>query len=630
MPLNRTVTVSNTRYIKDDINSYSENVINVAKEVNANFILLSFTGTSGKTEKWQWKLLPDFIQKAHDQGLQVSFYMKLTNLMWKPLFFERPESKDWIMVYQDGTPALYLGAPYRYLGCLNNPGWRKFLKEMIDSAIGYGPDALFYDNCFIPSMRKGSREEGSAEAWACYCDTCRQHFRSYTGETLGWECALPEVPDWDDPVWQAFIKFRDKAVVDTFKMVVDHAHHLKPDILVYPNVAPPYHGGGGAKGSATSEVAEVVDLLLFEKADPPRAGIPPEGGLPRPITAAIDWKYGSALGNTPVWYRLNNPEGPYPPDRVRLGMAEASAFNGANHHIMTTALMAEPDKAEGIKRTYNFLEAHEEYYTGVRPVADVAVLVSTPTNNWYIPDRATRGAEIPQNTRGIGQALAELHVPFNVVLDEHIEKDDLPYRVLILPNAACMSDRQAGALVRFVERGGGLVATGHTSLYDENYRIRKDFALSGLFGLHYGQEADDLVKTPCGEGLCAYLPGTPEEDFRLGGNPEVLHRIKQALAYTLRDNWQLQVDAPSTTVINLTEKSETGMTLLHLINFETARRVVDIDVQLRKPDGRSLRKVQLISPDFKADNLSASEDTGTVRFTVPRLDIYDLIAIDWK
>ena len=56
------------------------------------------------------------------------------------------------------------------------------------------------------------------------------------------------------------------------------------------------------------------------------------------------------------------------------------------------------------------------------------------------------------------------------------------FKTLILPNIAALSDAQCQQLREFVERGGGLVATHESSLYDENGAIRSDFGLADLFG----------------------------------------------------------------------------------------------------------------------------------------------------
>ncbi len=37
------VEIATTRFMKDDVNTYDESLIYIAKEINANFILLSFT-----------------------------------------------------------------------------------------------------------------------------------------------------------------------------------------------------------------------------------------------------------------------------------------------------------------------------------------------------------------------------------------------------------------------------------------------------------------------------------------------------------------------------------------------------------------------------------------------------------
>jgi hypothetical protein len=59
------------------------------------------------------------------------------------------------------------------------------------------------------------------------------------------------------------------------------------------------------------------------------------------------------------------------------------------------------------------------------------------------------------------------------------------FKVLVLAGAAALSDSQCEAIREFVRAGGGVVATGETSLCDELGRPRKDFALADLFGISY-------------------------------------------------------------------------------------------------------------------------------------------------
>ncbi len=605
-----------------------DRLIDLAKDIEANLTLVSFTGTTGERERWKWKVIKPFIERAHEAGIKVSTYMKTTSLQWKPMFHERPESKDWIMIYQDGSPALYGKDPERYMGCLNNAGWRGFLKEMIKEAVDIGVDGLFYDNHFVPRQLTGSTDEGFAESWACYCDTCGEQFKAYTKKTLGWPCALPATPDWDDPVWQAFIDFRDESLVSVTRMIVDCAKELKPDIVVYPNVCPPWFSGGGAKGSATNEIADIVDILLFEGNTQPRLEI--AGGLPRPINAAVDWKYATALTNKPVFTRAHAPDNVYTPEHSMLGIAESFAFGGSYQYLIANVLEQEDVKRAAVKRYYAFLKRNEKYYNDVTEPADVAILVSGPTINWFYPDQAAQSGQMPRSIQGISQALVELHIPFNVVVDKQVLQDH-GYRVLVLPNVACMSDEQADAIERFVEGGGAVVATNATSLYDEKNRMRDDFALAKVFGLHHGELADGAVKNQLVRGLSVYLPGDPEEVFWREALPANREMIEDAMDYALQGDRQIRMDAPNTTVINIAEKADSDTTLVHLLNYDPKISATEIAVELRRPEGKSVDKVTVASPDFDgSEKLEATEDSTSVSFTVPHLSLYDLVMVDWK
>lgn len=609
------------------INLDGHTSIDIAREIDANLTLVSFTGTTGRRERWKWKAIESFIQRAHEAGIKVSTYMKTTNLNWKPMFHERPESKDWIMLCADGTPALYGSSHERYMGCVNNPGWRRLLKEMIEEAVKLDVDGLFYDNHFIPSRLAGAETEGFFRSWACYCDVCREQFAAYTQDTVGWPCDIPPEPDWDDPVWQAFIDFRDDSLVDVTRMIVEHAKQLKPEIVVYPNVCPPWFSGGGAKGSATTQIADVVDILLFEGNTQPRMGI--AAGLPRPINAAVDWKYATALSDKPVFSRAHEPNNVYTPEDSMRGIAESFAFGGSYQYIIANVLQEEDVKRAGVKRYYAFLKENEQYYNGVTEPADVAIFVSAPTIKWYYPDQVALRGGVPQSIQGMAQALAELHIPFNVVVDHQILEDH-GYRVIVLPNVACMSDEEAEAIAKFVEASGAIVATGVTSLYDEKYRIRDDFALSRVFGHHHGQPAG-AAKNEVGSGRSVYLPGEPEEEFWHEAWPASLQLIEDAIDHALQGDHQLKIDAPNTTVINVAERGDT--TLIHLINYDAKLSAEGMAVDLRKPEGKSLGQVTVISPDFSSgttERIEAKESGDRVNFAVPHLRLYNVVLVEWK
>jgi hypothetical protein len=78
------------------------------------------------------------------------------------------------------------------------------------------------------------------------------------------------------------------------------------------------------------------------------------------------------------------------------------------------------------------------------------------------------------------------------------------YRVLILPDIAALSDQQCAQIRDFVQKGGRIVATGETSLYDEKGKKRDNFGLADLFGC-------DHVKTESGIKNSYLTPRHPHD-----------------------------------------------------------------------------------------------------------------------
>jgi hypothetical protein len=65
-----------------------------------------------------------------------------------------------------------------------------------------------------------------------------------------------------------------------------------------------------------------------------------------------------------------------------------------------------------------------------------------------------------------------------------------PFRLLVLADAAALSEAQCGAIRAFVAAGGSVLATFATSLYDETGARRADFGLADLFGVSFAGKID--------------------------------------------------------------------------------------------------------------------------------------------
>jgi hypothetical protein len=124
---------------------------------------------------------------------------------------------------------------------------------------------------------------------------------------------------------------------------------------------------------------------------------------------------------------------------------------------------------------------NERYLVDRTPVASVGVVWSQRSVDFYGRDDAEPLTEQP--LRGWMQALVRARVPYVPVHVDQIGDATRSLAVLILPNLGALSDAQVASIRRFVERGGALVATGQTSLFDEWGDARPDFGLADLLGV---------------------------------------------------------------------------------------------------------------------------------------------------
>src|SRR5262249_53055444 len=103
----------------------------------------------------------------------------------------------------------------------------------------------------------------------------------------------------------------------------------------------------------------------------------------------------------------------------------------------------------------------------------------------------------------------------------HIERDAEKFSLLVLPNFGAISDQQVATVRRFVERGGGLIATGESSLSNEWGEPRDDFALTDLFGAHVTRTRQRRDEAPrarrTDDTAHTYLRLTPELRARVYG-----------------------------------------------------------------------------------------------------------------
>ena len=129
-------------------------------------------------------------------------------------------------------------------------------------------------------------------------------------------------------------------------------------------------------------------------------------------------------------------------------------------------------------RTARELEPWLREPTGLSDVG----LVFTPK-----PRRASRLWGLMQDgAEAFHGALIDMHLQYDII---QLDRDLLGYQLLVLPDQAALGDDELHMLRDYVSAGGRLLASGCSSLWDENGGRRSDFGLADVFGVEYEKEA---------------------------------------------------------------------------------------------------------------------------------------------
>jgi hypothetical protein len=174
---------------------------------------------------------------------------------------------------------------------------------------------------------------------------------------------------------------------------------------------------------------------------------------------------------------------------IRIWVADGTANGLRPWFTKFGGVLHDPRWLRVVEEIYRRHAGWERYLRNVSPLARVGLVYSQQTAWFYGGERA--GAKIEDPTLGWYQALIEARIPFEMVHDRLLGPPHLnPFKTLILPNIAALSDGQCEQLRSFVKNGGSLIATYETSLYDEWGVKRTDFGLTDLLGVSFKARVD--------------------------------------------------------------------------------------------------------------------------------------------
>jgi hypothetical protein len=373
----------------------------------------------------------------------------------------REAHPDWIAVDADGQERRHWASPEMWVTCAMGPYNFEFMTAVHKEVMTrYRVDGIFIN-----------RWEGSG---MCYCEHCRTNFQAASGHDL------PRTDDPQDPARRAYIIWRQQRLFELWRLWDAEVRKISPDARVIPNA------GGGATSPLDMKVIGELAPTLFADRQARTGLMPPwaNGKSAKEYRATMGKKPVGGIFSMGVEEAYRWKDSVQSEAEIRIWFADGVANGLRPWFTKFSGTLRDRRWLGVIENLYRWHKQAEGYLRNEAPLARVALVYSQQTAWFYGGPRARQKVE--DHALGWYQALIEARVPFEMVHDRLLGADQLDrFKTLILPNIAALSDDQCRQLRAFVDRGGSLVATYETSLYNEWGDRRSDFGLADLFGVSF-------------------------------------------------------------------------------------------------------------------------------------------------
>jgi len=308
----------------------------------------------------------------------------------------------------------------------------------------------------------------------CYCEHCQKNFRDFSG------LDLPRTANPQDPARRQYIVWHQQRLFELWKVWDREIKAANPHSSFIANA-----GGGALSDLDMKTIGELAPTLFADRQA--RHGLMPpwtNGKNGKEYRATMGRKAIGGIVSVGVEETYRWKDSVQNGDEIRLWIADGIAQGLRPWFTKFNAKPIDRRWLPVIEELYSWHYKNEKYLRNEKSLARTAIVYSQQTASFYGGERARQKVE--DAALGYYQALVEARIPFEMVHDRLLDRAHLdPFRTLILPNIAALSDSQCDQLRQFVERGGNLVATHETSLYNEWGARRKDFGLSQLFGASF-------------------------------------------------------------------------------------------------------------------------------------------------
>jgi hypothetical protein len=354
--------------------------------------------------------------------------------------------------------------PHGGMLCLLGPYGDFFIEVLAEILTRFDVDAFSFDGLHYGGV--------------CYCAHCREGFRKDTGKEI-------PVASLDDPAFRLYQHWADRRLEDCIRRLQARLKNIKPGLALVTWTT--NAGRYGHLRDIPRNMPARMNLLLDA---PDQEFWLDETHRGATVVPSFANAYIWALTNHRVAFSepyLMSHGNPYGVDSFPGHEVERRMLLAVAHGVCPSiAVLQPPHLQPAIYRALGEVQRRGRWLTRKNPEPWAALVMSDNTRVFYGRSPGAVEERYLASVFGAFRAALEEHLEIAVIADWNLESADLAkYKVLVLPNTACLSDRQLEAVERFVEAGGGLVASLDASRFDELGNARSDFGLARILGVSF-------------------------------------------------------------------------------------------------------------------------------------------------
>jgi hypothetical protein len=391
---------------------------------------------------------------------------------------QHPEYADWALRDPQGKPY----GTYSHIGwtllqkpCTTGDAYRAGVRQVVRELCEHDIDGVYFDS---PSE--------FSYTGVCFCDSCRRGFREFTGmdiDRLSWLVKYGGLPyDWSAvtgdvdmeavAAWYRWANELTKEDLLEFRRIIHGSGKFmfchNWGTWLGPSLPLQYHIPDGFMVEASKEI---YDRLMTGLRG---------ASMTRPYNKVAQMYLG---GYGTSWFGEPPHERPWAVHNTNLEDEDEIRMEGfANLACGNIPLYATANRlyfkvgsgsAKPGQEVFEFMRRVEPINKASVPVPYISIVATWESLQLWRTRR--KSWNWPMMSEAMGLAMLDERISVDVNASPEISQDWLKaQRVIALCGASGISDRDAGLLARWVESGGGLLATYDTGLCDEQGQVRKD------------------------------------------------------------------------------------------------------------------------------------------------------------